>query len=113
MCKEKKTTFNLDAPAFTPASATPPARAMVYDGTDEGAISKEYFVVEGPCQNFRTILPHGHIVYDMYGRLTNISYTARNGTKIGTVATPTHWATIRADSIPIHDGLAWYAAGCP
>ncbi|MGS4948091.1 hypothetical protein ACVDG3_21710 [Meridianimarinicoccus sp. RP-17] len=115
MCKDKKTVFNTDAPAFTPSGAgtLPPAPAMYYDGTDEGALAKEYFVVEGPCANFRTILPHGHVVYNMQHMLTNISYTSRNGAKIGTVANPTDWAKIRADSIPIHDCLMWFAAGCP
>lgn len=118
MCKDKKPIFNKDAPAFVPGGAAapappPPAPAMIYDGTDEGALAKEFFVVESACEDFRRITPHGHVVYDMHGRLTNISYTSRSGAKIGSVVTQTDWATVRADSIPIHDGLAWFWAGCP
>jgi hypothetical protein len=91
-------------PRSVASSAQPSSSSMglVIDGTDVGALNKEYFFVEGQTKDFRRVLPHGHATYDMYGQLANISYTCRNGTKIPQV---TDWNVVQADSAPIYNAM--------
>ena len=99
--------LNAWAPSFKPSTVAPPKpypNGVTYDGTDIGALMKDYFVLETVSASFRTTLPHAHITVGMDGS-TNVSYTSRLNVKIGTVSTETHWSTIKADSAPIYSGL--------
>lgn len=108
MCNKKGSGLNAAAASFTPKPVAPLATGVFYDGTDPGALNPEYFYVEAPTNNFRRILPHGHITCTMQNAIANISYTFRNGTKIGSVVTDEHWQSIKADSPPIYNMLSQY-----
>ncbi len=104
MCR--KSGLNPEAAAFKPAPRPAQVNGVCIEGTDAGALNREFFYVEAQTERFRTILPHGHITCDMFGRIANISYTHRNGQKIATVFSEEHWLAIKADSGPIYNGLA-------
>lgn len=99
--------LSANAPSFKPTTVAQPKpypNGVVYNGTDEGALIQDYFILEAPAEKFRTTPPHAHITIGMDGH-PNISYTSRTNAKIGTVASETDWNTIKADSPPIHNGL--------
>ncbi|MGD1924822.1 MAG: hypothetical protein ACFB03_11645 [Paracoccaceae bacterium] len=113
---EKKPDFDINAPAFVPktnaaapAPVTPPTPVIgiIYDGTDKGALSREFFLVEAETPNYRTVLPHGHITIDMQGS-QNVSYTSRTGAKNGFVSTDQDWLAVQADSAPIYNAFLRY-----
>lgn len=86
------------------SSATQPpknAGGLVYNGTDQGAMNKEFFIVEAQAHNFRTVLPHAHITCDFMGQM-NLSYTARNSTKTASVQ---DLSDIQADSASIYNAV--------
>ncbi|MEL7470397.1 MAG: hypothetical protein AAFN27_18225 [Pseudomonadota bacterium] len=117
MAEEKKG-MNAEAANFVPAPPSkekpkpatppPPVVGVCYDGTDVGALNKEYFFVEAATTQFRTVLPHGHVTCDMYGNVANVSYTSRTGAKTHTVATMDDWAVIQADSAPIYNAFCGF-----
>jgi hypothetical protein len=96
-------TLSASAAVFEPASTpvAPVAAGIVYNGTDQGALNQEFFFVEAPTWQYRTILPHGHITLAMDGSIANISYTSRTGQKIAHVSTETDWNAIAADSAAV------------
>ncbi|MEM9059684.1 MAG: hypothetical protein AAGD13_04410 [Pseudomonadota bacterium] len=98
--------------AETPAPVRPPTPVIgvTYDGTDQGALTREYFLVEAETPNYRTVLPHGHITVDMSGMM-NASYTSRTGAKIGSVLTPEDWLAVQADSAPIYNAFLQFYGG--
>ena len=78
---------------------------ITYDGTDPGALNQEFFVVEAPTAQYRTVLPHGHITCHMDGSIANVSYTSRMGQKISYVSSETDWNAILADSAAVFNAL--------
>lgn len=97
-------------PAKSSAKPPPIAMGVVVDGTDEGALNKEYFFVEAYTQNYRTVLPHGHITMDMYNNVTSITYTSRTNSKTS-IYQPNDWNVILADSAPIYNAMAAFFGG--
>lgn len=103
------------AAAFVPAAAPPApppvAVALGYwvEGTDEGAMNREFFYTEAPTMAYRTILPHGHFTCDLYGQIANISYTSRLGAKIHHVLSAQDWAAVQADSAAIYNIMRQHA----
>ena len=102
------------AAEFVPAVVAPPpppvAVAMGHwvDGTDQGALNREYFCTEAPTMLYRTILPHAHLTCHMNGQIANISYTGRMGAKIHSVQSPQDWAAVQADSGAIYNATRQY-----
>jgi len=90
------------------ASPSPSSMGVWYEGTDQGAINREFFFVEAQTQNYRTVLPHGHITYTMYGQVANVSYTSRENKKMPQV---TDWNLVQADSAPIYNAMVGFLNG--
>ena len=107
--RDKPSDLSPTAAVFKPRAPVP--QGWMYEGTDEGAINREFFFVEGQTQAYRQVLPHGHIVLDPYGGISNISYTYRKSGKLGTVVTETHWNSIKADSTTIYNMMAGFCSG--
>jgi hypothetical protein len=90
-------------PVASSAKPAPISMGVCINGTDEGALNPEYFFVEAATQNYRTVLPHGHITMGMFGQgITSITYTSRNNTKTKMLM-PNDWNVILADSAPIYN----------
>ncbi|MGC4060868.1 MAG: hypothetical protein QM749_08450 [Aquabacterium sp.] len=94
------------------SGAKPAAISMgvTIEGTDDGALSREFFFVEASTPTYRTVLPHGHITLDMYGGVASITYTSRLNSKTS-VYQPNDWNVILADSAPIYNAMCAFFSG--